>query len=197
MPIELLAGGALAGVVVGAATIYVHQLHSGSDADRDENTIAGVVKALDGEMQLIRRKSSAEDVASSYGRMSSSPSSSPPSSSLPTKQLPIFSYGEVAGISVLLPDGDAVAERGLAVTQVLAGQWAESCGARVGDIVTAIDGRPVHGLSAREIRRIVNAAKRPLWLDLQSPRRRAKSPTSWFSSAEEPPASPSGAHLLL
>merc|ERR1719507_1190575 len=65
-------------------------------------------------MQLIRRKSSAEDVAASYGRMSSSPSSSPPSSSVPTKQLPIFSYGEVAGISVLLPEGDGVAGRGLA-----------------------------------------------------------------------------------
>ena len=102
------------------------------------------------------------------------------------KRVPIFSYGEVAGLSVRLPaDGKTCGPKGLLVTDALRGQWAHQCGVQAGARLVSIDGTRLEGLDAAEIRLAASRASRPLWLDVQSG---GHAPTGDALS---------GAHLLL
>ena len=46
------------------------------------------------------------------------------------------------------------------------GAWADSCGAKTGSRLVAVDGVPLEGRTAAEVRRVVSLASRPLWLDI-------------------------------
>jgi len=124
----------------------------------------------------IRRRSEAD---ADYARLPDAPA---------PQQIPIFSFGEIAGLSVRLPEPGAVGgARGLLVTDVLPGQWAEQCGARAGARLVALDGKRVENLPADAIRNIADAAARPLWLDIVPASRQAPLSRKALS----------GAHLLL
>ena len=133
----------------------------------DKNTLQSLLKSLDATSERIRRRSSSDEGYDFLTRKSSD------EARLSPKQIPIFSYGEIAGCSVRLPSGGTCGPGGLVVTQVLAGGWAESCGAKAGSRLVAVDGIPLEGKTAAEIQKAVAVAARPLWLDITAPPKRA------------------------
>ena len=159
MPIletAIVAGGTVVAVSAATASAYrATQAHASKQRDKD-NTLEGLKCHLNATSERIRRKSSESD----YGGAGSPKPLSP-------KHVPIFSYGDIAGVGVRLPT-HRVDAKGLPVTKVLKGAWADSCGAKVGSRLVAVDGVPLEGKTADEVRRVVQGASRPLWLDIVS-----------------------------
>ena len=160
--------GIAVGVATGAAAIAQSRLQAARDAkaaERDASTISGILKEMSLTTSRVRQGTSA-----AYGRLASGSTPRRPSmgSRRPSaKRVPIFSYGEVAGLSVRLPADGKTCGPGLLVTDVLRGQWAHQCGVAAGARLVSIDGTRLEGLNAAEIRLAASSASRPLWLDVQ------------------------------
>ena len=178
--------GIAVGVATGAAAIAQSRLQAARDAkvaERDASTISGILKEMSLTTTRVRQGTSA-----AYGRLASGSTPRRPSLTRrpSAKRVPIFSYGEIAGLSVRLPaDGKTCGSAGLLVTNALRGQWAHQCGVQAGARLIAIDGTRLEGLDAAEIRLAASRASRPLWLDVQPG---GHAPTGDALS---------GAHLLL
>ena len=179
--------GIAVGVATGAAAIAQSRLQAARDAkaaERDASTISGILKEMSLTTTRVRQGTSA-----AYGRLASGSTPRRPSmgSRRPSaKRVPIFSYGEIAGLSVRLPaDGKTCGSAGLLVTDALRGQWAHQCGVQAGARLVSIDGTRLEGLDAAEIRLAASRASRPLWLDVQ--------PGGQATTGD----ALSGAHLLL
>ena len=179
--------GIAVGVATGAAAIAQSRLQAARDAkaaERDASTISGILKEMSLTTSRVRQGTSA-----AYGRLASGSTPRRPSLTRrpSAKRVPIFSYGEIAGLSVRLPaDGKTCGPKGLLVTDALRGQWAHQCGVQAGARLVSIDGTRLEGLDAAEIRLAASRASRPLWLDVQS------------SGGHAPTGDAlSGAHLLL
>ena len=178
--------GIAVGVATGAAAIAQSRLQAARDAkaaERDASTISGILKEMSLTTSRVRQGTSA-----AYGRLASGSTPRRPSLTRrpSAKRVPIFSYGEVAGLSVRLPaDGKTCGPKGLLVTDALRGQWAHQCGVQAGARLVSIDGTRLEGLDAAEIRLAASRASRPLWLDMQPG---GHAPTGDALS---------GAHLLL
>ena len=161
--------GIAVGVATGAAAIAQSRLQAARDAkaaERDASTISGILKEMSLTTSRVRQGTSA-----AYGRLASGSTPRRPSLTRrpSAKRVPIFSYGEVAGLSVRLPaDGKTCGPKGLLVTDALRGQWAHQCGVQAGARLVSIDGTRLEGLEAAEIRLAASRASRPLWLDLQT-----------------------------
>jgi C-terminal processing protease CtpA/Prc len=137
-------------------------------AERDASTISGILKEMSLTTSRVRQGTSAASAA--YGRLASGSTPRRPSLTRrpSAKRVPIFSYGEIAGLSVRLPaDGKTCGPKGLLVTDALRGQWAHQCGVQAGARLVSIDGTRLEGLDAAEIRLAASRASRPLWLDVQ------------------------------
>ena len=191
--------GLAVGVATGAAAIAQSRLQAARDAkaaERDASTISGILKEMSLTTSRVRQGTSA-----AYGRLASGSTPRRPSLTRrpSAKRVPIFSYGEIAGLSVRLPaDGKTCGSAGLLVTDVLRGQWAHQCGVQAGARLVSIDGTRLEGLDAAEIRLAASRASRPLWLDVapgghlddRSPSSKALgSPKPW---RYVPPCAPSG-----
>ena len=175
--------GIAVGVATGAAAIAQSRLQAARDAkaaELDASTISGILKEMSLTTSRVRQ--------GAYGRLASGSTPRRPSLTRrpSAKRVPIFSYGEVAGLSVRLPaDGKTCGPKGLLVTDALRGQWAHQCGVQAGARLVSIDGTRLEGLDAAEIRLAASRASRPLWLDVESG---GQAPTGDALS---------GAHLLL
>lgn len=187
MPIlETLVVGGTTVVAFSAASAAAYNQMNAIEPGEDRNTLDGLLKTLDATSDRIRRKNSGEKlgdyaaVEARRGARAASP-----------KNIPIFSYGAVAGCAVLLPDAGACGDAGLEVSTVLPGSWAESCGARPGARLLAIDGTPLARKTAAEIRTIASTAARPLWLDVAVPKRSL--PLPFLAAA----GTKAGAHMML
>ena len=172
-------------MATGAAAIAQSRLQAARDAkaaERDASTISGILKEMSLTTSRVRQGTSA-----AYGRLASGSTPRRPSLTRrpSAKRVPIFSYGEVAGLSVRLPADGKTCGPGLLVTDVLRGQWAHQCGVAAGARLVSIDGTRLEGLNAAEIRLAASSASRPLWLDVQPG---GQAPTGDTLS---------GAHLLL
>ena len=160
--------GIAVGVATGAAAIAQSRLQAARDAkaaERDASTISGILKEMSLTTSRVRQGTSA-----AYGRLASGSTPRRPSLTRrpSAKRVPIFSYGEIAGLSVRLPaDGKTCGPKGLLVTDALRGQWAHQCGVAAGARLVSIDGTRLEGLDAAEIRLAASRASRPLWLDVQ------------------------------
>ena len=160
--------GIAVGVATGAAAIAQSRLQAARDAkaaERDASTISGILKEMSLTTSRVRQGTSA-----AYGRLASGSTPRRPSLTRrpSAKRVPIFSYGEIAGLSVRLPaDGKTCGPKGLLVTDALRGQWAPQCGVQAGARLVSIDGTRLEGLDAAEIRLAASRASRPLWLDVQ------------------------------
>ena len=150
---SLVVGGATAAALSAASASYYGALKPKPPSN--EHTLEGLKTQLTAATERIRSKSDEPLTPASPTRRGSK------------KHVAIFSYGDVAGVSVLLPEGkNRVGRRGLVVTKVLKGAWADSCGAKTGSRLVAVDGVPLEGRTAAEVRRVVSLASRPLWLDI-------------------------------